>query len=89
MVLENGGFVIDTPGFGSFETERMKKEELQDYFREFTSYRDDCRFRGCYHYNEPDCAVREAVGKGEIPQSRYDSYREMFETVKDIKEWEL
>lgn len=89
LVLKNGGFVIDTPGFGSFETERMKKEELQHYFREFMPYMENCRFRGCYHYNEPDCAVREAVEMGGIPQSRYGSYREMFETLKDIKEWEL
>ena len=89
MVLDNGGFVIDTPGFGSFETERMKKEELQYYFREFVPFLEQCRFRGCYHYNEPDCAVRQAVQAGKIPQSRYDSYREMFETVKNIKEWEL
>ena len=67
----------------------MKKEELQYYFREFVPFLEQCRFRGCYHYNEPDCAVRQAVQAGKIPQSRYDSYREMFDTVKDIKEWEL
>ena len=85
------GFVVDTPGFSSLDMEQVEsidKDELADCFREFSSYEGKCRFIGCAHYREPNCAVRMAVEAGEISQSRYESYVTMYEAVKDKKEWE-
>lgn len=85
------GYVVDTPGFSSLDMEQVEsidKEELADCFREFTPHIGKCRFIGCAHYREPNCAVRQAVESGEIAQSRYDSYVTMYEAVKDKKEWE-
>lgn len=85
------GYVVDTPGFSSLDMEQVEsidKEELADCFREFSPYEGQCRFIGCAHYREPNCAVRQAVEAGEIAQSRYDSYVAMYEAVKDKKEWE-
>ena len=85
------GFVADTPGFSSLDLEQVNpidKDELEDCFREFAPYIGKCRFIGCAHYREPDCAVRQAVEAGEISRSRYDSYVTMYEAVKDKKEWE-
>ena len=85
------GYLVDTPGFSSLDMEQVeaiRKEELEDCFREFAPYIGKCRFYGCAHYREPNCAVRQAVECGEIHQSRYDSYVAMYEAVKDKKEWE-
>ena len=85
------GYVVDTPGFSSVDMEQMEsigKDELADCFREFAPCEGKCRFIGCAHYREPDCAVRRAVEAGEIAQSRYDSYVTMYEAVKDKKEWD-
>lgn len=85
------GYLVDTPGFSSLDMEQVEsihKDELADCFREFAPYVGKCRFIGCAHYREPNCAIREAVEKGEIAQSRYDSYVAMYEAVKDKKEWE-
>ena len=86
-----GGYLVDTPGFSSLDLEQVEtihKDELPDCFREFAPHIGHCRFIGCAHYKEPDCAVRAAVEAGEIARSRYESYVSMYELVKDKKEWE-
>lgn len=87
MELENGGYVLDTPGFGSLEPNIVKANELWQYFPEMCGYTGGCKFRGCMHINEPDCAVKNAVMHGSIAQSRYESYKQIFEFLKNIKEW--
>ena len=85
------GYIVDTPGFSSLELEQVEpiyKDELPDCFREFSPFVGDCRFIGCAHYKEPKCGVRQAVEDGLIARSRYESYVTMYESVKDIKEWE-
>ena len=83
--------IADTPGFSSFDTERMeflRKEDLQHYFPEFRKYLGSCRFMDCAHIKEPECAVLEAVGKNEIQKSRHSSYIRLYEQAMQIKEWE-
>lgn len=84
----NGGFVLDTPGFGTFETEDIKADELEKYFPEMADAIGKCRFRGCSHINEPDCAVKEKLERGEIAPSRYESYVKLYERLKSIRDWE-
>lgn len=89
--LLNGGYVADTPGFSSFDTNRydiILKEELADCFVEFREYESKCRFVNCSHTKEKGCAVIEAVGDGRIEKSRHESYKEMYEQAKQLKEWE-
>lgn len=88
LELPDGGYVLDTPGFSSFEITRIKANELYKYFPEMRETEDMCRFAGCCHINEPDCVIKEKVQSGEIPKSRYESYVELFEQLKNIKEWE-
>lgn len=88
----HGGLVADTPGFSSFDVERMEfipKEELGHTFREFEPYMDSCRFIGCAHGKEKGCAVRQAVQDGAIAKSRYESYLRLYEQAKEINLWEL
>lgn len=87
-----GGYLADTPGFSSFETEQMDlvlRDDLQYAFREFEPYLGQCQFTGCSHTCEKGCAVLAAIQAGEIPPSRHESYKRLYESVKDLKEWEL
>lgn len=89
FALSFGGFVFDTPGFGSFEIERMMAQDLASMFPEIMKHADGCRFPGCSHITEPGCSVKEALEKGEIGQNRYKSYCALYDTLKNIKTWQL
>lgn len=86
--MKGGGFVLDTPGFSSLEVEGIKAEDLWQYFPEMANSQNKCRFRGCSHINEPDCFVKEKVENGEMASSRYESYIELYNKLKSVKEWE-
>ena len=91
LKLPCGGYVADTPGFSTMDMERyniVKKEHLQYCFREMKPYITQCKFSSCSHTCEKGCAVLQAVERGEIAQSRHNSYAAMYEQVKDKKEWE-
>ncbi|MDD3193272.1 MAG: ribosome small subunit-dependent GTPase A [Oscillospiraceae bacterium] len=88
----SGGYIADTPGFSSMDLERYEvilKDQLQYCFREFEPYLDRCRFTGCSHTKEKGCAVLAALERGEIAPSRHESYFILYESAKNIKEWEL
>ncbi len=90
--LDKNTLVADTPGFSSFDTERMElvlKDELQFAFPDFAPYLGKCRFLDCSHRKEPDCAVRQALAQGLLEQTRYDSYCRLYESASQIHEWEL
>ena len=80
--LPFGGYIIDTPGFSSFELTEVTLDILPTLFREFTNHLGDCRFLDCRHISEPDCKVRRAVENGIIPQSRHESYKQLYEEIK-------
>lgn len=88
----NGGYVADTPGFSAIDIERCEKiykEDLPYCFREFLPYIDKCKFlTNCSHTGDKGCAVVKAVEDGLISKQRYNSYVELYNEVKDIKEWE-
>ena len=77
--LENGGYIIDTPGIKGFGIVDMEKDEIGHYFVEIFAASKKCRFNNCRHIHEPGCAVRQAVEKHEISQSRYQSYLNILE----------
>ena len=89
--LANGGYIADTAGFSTFDTNSydiIRKEELSDCFREFKEH-TGCRFRDCSHTCEKGCKVIEALENGCISESRHESYRIMYEEAKQLKDWEL
>lgn len=86
--LKNGGFVLDTPGFSSLEVDGIKAEDLYKYFPEMAESEGQCKFRGCSHINEPGCFVKEQLSQGKISESRYESYKQLYEKLKTVKEWE-
>lgn len=81
----NGGYIIDTPGFSSFSVSGFDEHELYKLFPEFIEYSDNCRFADCSHTVEQGCSVLEAVETGEISKSRHESYVEQYKEILDSK----
>jgi ribosome biogenesis GTPase len=85
--LEVGGYVVDTPGVRSFDLSTVERSEFEAYFVEFVDHVPDCKFPDCTHRHEAECAVIQAVERGEIHPDRYESYVRLFEEPTE-PEWE-
>lgn len=87
------GLVADTPGFSSLDIEQsseiIMKDDLPFCFPEFSEYLGKCKFTSCSHTVEKGCLVLDALENGIISQSRHNSYKAMYNDVKDLKEWQL
>ncbi len=80
-------YLMDTPGFTSLYLQDMDEAQLRDCFMEFAPYEGKCRFAGCAHIHEPDCAVKAALEAGEINRRRYQSYVGMYEEIKSQRKY--
>jgi len=76
--LPQGGFIIDTPGIREFGIIDFDRNEVSHFFPEIFRIGRNCKFNNCLHVNEKTCAVIDAVEKGEIALSRYESYLSIF-----------
>ena len=83
--LEEGGYLIDTPGIKGFGTFDMEEEEIGHYFKEIFEFSANCKYNNCTHRHEPGCAVREEVENHYISESRYTSYLSMMEDKEEGK----
>jgi ribosome biogenesis GTPase len=81
--LPFGGKVIDTPGLREFGLVDIEKHELSHYFPEMRQRLHNCQFNNCMHINEPGCAIKDALNKGEIDVDRYVSYMTILDTIED------
>jgi len=85
-------FIADTPGFASFDMDKMPhiaKEDLQYMFPEFAQYIGKCRFDDCAHIKEPGCEVLNALEEGIISHSRHSSYVRLYDLLGQVKDWEI
>ena len=80
--LPFGGFIIDTPGIKEFGILDFEESEVSHYFPEMEKRLHDCRFNNCLHINEPGCAVKDGVEKGEVAISRYENYLSIIHELK-------
>jgi ribosome biogenesis GTPase len=80
-------YLMDTPGFSSLYLFDMEEDNVKDYFPEFRKYEDQCRFLGCRHISEPDCAVKEALERGEVSRIRYENYLGVFKELKEKRRY--
>ncbi len=85
--VEEDTYLMDTPGFSSMYVCECEKEELKQFFPEIYNLEGECRFNGCVHVNEPDCAVKNSVKEGKIGKTRYDNYVLLFNEIKDKKRY--
>ena len=76
-------YIMDTPGFSSLSLFDMEKDELKNYYPEFTPYEEKCKFLTCAHIHEPVCGVKDALELGKISQVRYDNYVAFYEELKE------
>ncbi len=81
----HNGLIADTPGFSSLDLSEIEPTDLTQYFLEFAKIGTGCRFRGCQHIQEPDCAVKQAVETGEIAQFRYDNYLQLHQELSHLR----
>lgn len=86
---ENDTFVMDTPGFSILDITDLSADDAKAYFKEFENYADKCKFSGCNHYGTKpdDCAVSDALKKGFISKSRYESYTKLYEYLREKDQW--
>ena len=87
ICIQEETYIVDTPGFSSLSVDGFEKETLGTYFPEFAKYEDQCRFAGCSHISEPDCAVKEALAEGRISRIRYEDYLEIYNELKDRRKY--
>lgn len=85
--VEKDTYIMDTPGFTSLKLFDMEKEELKNYYPEFAVYEQGCRFQGCLHLKEPDCAVKASLAAGNISRVRYDNYVSLYEELKNTRRY--
>ncbi len=81
--LPGGGFLADSPGLRGFDPWDLPPEELRTCFPDFTAPAEDCRFRSCWHRDEPGCGVKAAVGRGDIPAWRHEAYLDILRDLED------
>ncbi|TCT16949.1 ribosome biogenesis GTPase [Natranaerovirga pectinivora] len=87
MSFDDTSYIVDTPGFSSIFLNEIEAKDLREYFIEFLKYNDQCKFQTCVHINEPQCGVKEALNNGQINQNRYDSYKMIYDEIKDQRRW--
>ena len=75
-------YLVDTPGFTSLWVQDIEPDRLHYYYPEFEEWESKCRFNGCIHINEPDCAVKAALEDGKISRIRYRNYCEIYEELR-------
>lgn len=80
--LPLGGKIIDTPGMREFGLVDIEKQEVSHYFPEMRGRLNNCQFNNCKHFNEPGCAIKEAVNNAEIDEDRYVSYLSIMESLE-------
>ncbi|MFI3265734.1 MAG: ribosome small subunit-dependent GTPase A [Rikenellaceae bacterium] len=77
--LSSGGYIIDSPGVRGFGLVGVERDEICRYFPDLFRYAPECAYYNCIHTHEPDCAVKEAIARGYISESRYISYLKLLE----------
>ncbi len=87
LPLSFGGYIIDTPGFSSFDISQIPYGDLHMYFREFGKVKEPCRFPDCSHTVEKGCFVLSEIKQGNISKTRHENYVTLYNELKNIRKW--
>ena len=89
LPLQEGGFLVDTPGFSEVGLWGIEPRELASCFPEMRPYIGECRYADCRHLTEPGCRIQAAADSGEIQADRLESYRILLQELERApEEWE-
>ena len=80
-----GGYLVDTCGFSLCDLHDIRSDELRLYLDDFVELSHSCKYNSCTHTVEPDCAVKQAVERGELCKARYERYLEEYQEIKEFE----
>lgn len=81
--IDENSYIVDTPGFSTFEITEIESKDLDKYFREFESQIKNCRYVGCTHIKENECGIKYAIEKGKINSNRYERFCKIYNELKE------
>ncbi len=87
LKIDEDSWIFDTPGFTSFDVMGIEAGELELFYPEMKSCMGQCRFTGCSHVSEPDCAVKEKLKNGQMSRQRYDNYVMIYNEIKNRRKY--
>lgn len=75
-------YILDTPGFSSYELYDINYKELKNYYEEFLTCK--CEYDDCRHILEDEnvCDVKRQVAIGKIDEERYNRYAYIYDKLK-------
>jgi len=82
--LKDNGIIIDSPGVRDFTPINKTQDEIIHGFIDVRKYKGACKFKNCSHTNEPECAMKQAVDKGELNQQRFKNYLRLAEEFNQL-----
>lgn len=87
--IDKNSYIVDTPGFSTFEITEIDSKDLAKYFIEFTDEIENCKYVGCTHIKEEECGIKQAVKSGKIKQQRYERFCKIYYELKEKenKKW--
>ncbi|WP_269584748.1 ribosome small subunit-dependent GTPase A [Roseibium sp. Sym1] len=75
-LVPGGCLVLDTPGMRELQLTDAASG-IEDLFADLNDLATGCRFKNCLHESEPGCAVREAIGSGDLDPTRLARWRKL------------
>ncbi len=76
IMLSCGAMIIDTPGMRELGMWDVT-DGLGETFSDVEQYFGLCKYSDCGHGNEPGCAVRAAITRGELSPERWENYQKI------------
>lgn len=81
--IDENSYIVDTPGFSTFEITEIKSKDLGEYFKEFAQEIKNCRYVGCNHIKENECGIKYALSEGRINSQRYERFCKIYNELKE------
>jgi ribosome biogenesis GTPase len=81
----DAGWMADSPGLKAFGLAHIPPDALAAAFVEVRPLVGLCRFRDCRHDQEPGCAIRDAVARGEIAAHRVALLRRLVRESEAVR----
>ena len=84
--IDENSYIVDTPGFSTFEITEIESKDLGQYFKEFEPEIENCRYVGCTHIKENECGIKYAIEEGNITNQRYERFCKIYKELKEKEE---